>query len=120
MRCKTSIGSMRFGTKRLGYEVVDKKSTPAESQYYPPSDAEKIIVAKMEHYRWVAERLMRGWRWGSNRERDERGQLCAWETLEKDPQLRKELDKDIQQIELLNQEIIRRGCSFQPFKREHF
>jgi voltage-gated potassium channel Kch len=65
-------------------------------------DGSGNVLAKMEHYRYVAERLMQGWRWQKARKGCERPQLCTWEGLERlegeSEKFRGERAKDVNQV----------------------
>lgn len=50
---------------------------------YEPSSTELELLAEMEHNRWMADRLLDGWRWGATRNAStkQRPQLVPWQAL---------------------------------------
>lgn len=44
------------------------------------------LMAQMEHYRWVAEKLLSGFQYGHDRKNFERDQICAWKHIKESEQ----------------------------------
>jgi hypothetical protein len=72
-----------LGWRIVGY-TTGPQSSPNHLSIPPAVDSE---LRKMEHYRWVAERLLAGWRHASTRDntRKTRWQICPWDALESPP-----------------------------------
>lgn len=74
-----------FGLRITGCNLHPK---PDRLGIFPVSDERFQQLAKMEHYRWVSERLIAGWRYSA--ERDDiaktRWQICTWEDLAAPPE----------------------------------
>lgn len=62
------------------------------------SEDQKLLMAKMEHRRWCAERFLNGWKWGEKKDKPNKIHplLVAWDDLPF-----KEKRKDYEQIENL-------------------
>ena len=78
------------------------------------TEQQTATFAEMEHYRWVAERLLAGFTYGPRSDHDHpprRPQLCTWEILGSDPELVKaqEQAKDIRQIKIVFATLQRLG-----------
>ena len=92
-------GLMMLG--QLGYAVApgDKqKLSPQRIPVLNRGSAEMELLAKCEHNRWMAERLMSGWKYGPEKDniRRQRPTMVPWEALTD-----AEKDLDYQQIETL-------------------
>ncbi len=91
----------------LGLELVRDESADSKTggriELLPPGDGrEKIVaIARMEHNRWMAERLLAGVSYGERSDTPPRRlQLCTWDVLIIHPKLSKtEPAKDFEQIE---------------------
>ncbi len=82
--------------RALGYHQAPLK--PDQSRIESFSDPEKLLVAKMEHKRWCAERWLADWKYGPQtiKEKKIHKDLVPWEELPE-----KEQRKDFEQIEAL-------------------
>ncbi|MEK6260734.1 MAG: RyR domain-containing protein [Planctomycetota bacterium] len=87
--------------RALGYH--DAQLEPGAPRIEHFSDHEKLLMAKMEHERWCAERWLGGWKFGSetNKKLKISKDLVPWERL-----LPEEEQKDFEQIKALP-EILR-------------
>lgn len=94
----------------LGWQVVPREKLPCKKcsgeavarVMLPPG--EELRLAKIEHLRWVSERLMAGTLWGPEKNKcpPRRPQICTWEALEAlartYPELHDEPNKDLRQV----------------------
>jgi hypothetical protein len=68
------------------------------------------LLARMEHTRWVAERLLAGWSYGTaSKTPPRRPQLCTWDVLNSDESLRKEPAKDFEQVRAVFRKLPKLG-----------
>ncbi|MBX3419830.1 MAG: NAD-binding protein [Pirellulaceae bacterium] len=82
-----------LGHKITGYSTTPKTSNPNAShsgisaQPISISSALDENLRQMEHYRWVAERLLTGWHYAENgnKERKTRWQITPWSQLDTPP-----------------------------------
>lgn len=66
----------------LGLRVVERREGVESVAATEPSEELRQIVAKMEHNRWVAERLLSGWSFGPrDNTRKQRTQIADWPNL---------------------------------------
>lgn len=73
----------------LGLRIIGYTTKPADSMTeLAVSDELDEQLRKMEHYRWVAERLLAGWRYAEDRSdlRKTRWQITFWSGLDSPPQ----------------------------------
>jgi hypothetical protein len=83
----------------LGWEKVTDEMSPrsprtTSADFGQIEDSQKILMAKVEHNRWMAERLLLGWSFGQRHEQPPlRTSLVPSEKLDHN-----ELKKDFQQI----------------------
>jgi len=84
----------------LGLELVPDDGAPGAP--LPATDAEIEALARMEHNRWMAERLLAGWSYGPRSKcPPRRPQLCTWKWLNEDEKLKKEPAKDFDQVKAI-------------------
>ncbi len=82
--------------RALGYH--DAPLVPDQARIEHFSESEKLLMAKMEHERWCAERFLDGWKYGPETIRAQKisKALVSWEELPIEEQR-----KDFEQIEAL-------------------
>lgn len=85
---------------------------PTELIQLPITDAQKEILARMEHNRWLAEIKLEGYSYGA-KDHELRTHPCClpWEQLEE-----RDRQKDIAQIEIIPIAALNAGCI--PMKRD--
>jgi hypothetical protein len=87
----------------LGHELV--RSTTANAVPNAFTSEQRELLARMEHNRWLAERLLSGWRHGErNNEQRTRLEIVPWEVLPGK-------NKDLTQVDRLL-----RVCQHDPFR----
>jgi len=88
---RASIDHIETKLRALGYMIVPR--APDEPLSFKFSDAELATLCEMEHGRWVAERLLEGWKLAPERDnrRMLRPNLIAWGDLS-DEEKKKDLD----------------------------
>ncbi len=102
----------------LGYRLREESSDGAPSGGFEIDDPSKLqLLSEMEHYRWVAERLLAGWRYvpkgGSpeeikkNKLQKRNHNLVPWASLEHDQR------KDYEQVHTVLQFFQRDGLSLE-------
>ncbi|QDT36905.1 NAD-binding protein [Stratiformator vulcanicus] len=62
-------------------------------------EPDRVLLAQMEHNRWLAERLLAGWRYGKGKDSQPRRiSFCTWDKLSDQAQEQK---KDLRQVDLV-------------------
>ncbi len=97
--------------EQLGYRVVESASAAGDAVRFTPEEIE--FMARMEHGRYTAERLLAGWRWGEKRDSERRTNpsLVGWAELPEDV---REIDRQMvrkipEYLEAVGLTIRRRG-----------
>ncbi len=98
----------------LGLRLVPDDGGPSD-----PLPEDRIeVLAEMEHNRWTAERLLAGVSYGPRSNvPPRRPQLCTWDVLNSDPELKKEPAKDFEQIRTVFANLKRLGYKAQAIVR---
>lgn len=80
----------------LGLRIVDYRSLPSALLDIRVSPDTEESLRKMEHYRWLAERLLAGWRYAENRSNTgkTRWQITPWSGLESPPETIRQVAKE--------------------------
>ncbi len=115
---KLAVSGLRI--PRPGDTTHDADDATPAHEVFNLTDSGELRIAKMEHNRWMSERLMTGWRWGpqppngdeqANR-RKTRHQIVPNECLDA-----AEMKKDVDQLHELSTRITAIGLRIESIKR---
>jgi len=101
----------RIMVQILGFSIAKSNERGSSTiNFVVFEDDEKFLVAKIEHNRWMAERLMMGWVYGPKMNQPpQRITFCPNEVLKKIPE---ELRKDFNQIKAILEYLEKHGELF--------
>jgi len=92
----------------MGFDLV-----PDPKKNHPRLELDKewaVRFARMEHNRWMAERLLAGWSYGPGEKTiPRRPHFCTWEELQKNEDIKKDIVKDFIPNEVLTANLRRLG-----------
>ncbi len=116
----TAAEHMWIKVQMLGLRMINCKATAPEAQetrdsyaYFDSiSQENKVLLALVEHNRWMAERLLLGWSFGKRSEQPPRRlSLCPKQNLAVD-----ELEKDFDQIKIIVQHFLQHKVRFEKIE----